>query len=97
MKKPPSLVDLRMPEVQEAVGSGGEEVVSLIPSRHILNARGELTPTQILGKARCLACGFSALVAPSAVNPKGFCLDIFVDRLAKGESVSIVDSEGACG
>jgi hypothetical protein len=37
----------------------------------------------------------SALIAPSAANSKGLCLDIFPDRLVKGERVSIVDSQGS--
>lgn len=89
------VMDLRIPTVQAALGTDHDEIVSLIHSRHILNARGQLTPTQILGKACYLTGKVSALIAPSAAHSKGFCLDIFPNRLVKGEHVSILDSQGS--
>ena len=89
------VLDLRVPTVQAALGTNQDEIVSLIHSRHILNAYGQLTPTQILGKACYITGKVSALIAPSAANTKGFCLDIFPDRLVKGERVSILDSQGS--
>ena len=89
------VLDLRVPAVQTALGTSQDEIVSLIHSRHILNAHGQLTPTQILGKDCYITGKVSALVAPSAANTKGFCLDIFPDRLVKGERVSILDSQGS--
>ena len=81
--------------MQAALGTNCHELVLLIHSRHILNAHGQLTPTQILGRACYITGKVSALVAPSAANTKGFCLDIFPDRLVKGERVSILDSQGS--
>jgi RES domain-containing protein len=89
------VVDLRAATVQAALGTNHDEIVLLIPSRHILNARKQLTPTQILGKACYITGKISALIAPSAASTKGFCLNIFPDRLVKGELVSILDSQGS--
>ena len=81
--------------MQTALGTSQDEIVSLIHSRHILNAHGQLTPTQILGRACHITGKVSALIAPSAANTRGFCLDIFPDRLVKGERVSILDSQAS--
>jgi hypothetical protein len=89
------VLDLRIPAVQAALGTNQDEIVSLIHSRHILNANGQLTPTQILGRACYITGKVSALIAPSAANTSGFCLDIFPDRLVKGERLSILDSQGS--
>jgi hypothetical protein len=89
------VLDLRIPAVQAALGTNQDEIVSLIHSRHILNAHGQLTPTQILGRACYITGKVSALIAPSAANTKGFCLDIFPDRLVKGERLSILDTQGS--
>ncbi len=66
------VLDLRVPTVQAALGTSRDEIVSLIPSRHILNAHGQLTPTQILGKACYISGKVSALIAPSAAKRSAY-------------------------
>jgi RES domain-containing protein len=89
------VLDLRPPTTQRALGTAVDELISNIPSRHILNPKGQWTPTQILGRACHSAGTISAILAPSAANADGFCLDVFPDRLVKGEGLSILDSEGS--
>ncbi len=88
------VVDLTIQTLYAELGTTLEELTSLSPSRFILNARGEETPTQRLGAA-CSFCGnVSAIKVPSAAHPSGFCLDIFVDSLVIGERLSILDNSG---
>lgn len=89
------VIDLRQRTVQKALGTSAAELSSNSPSRHILNPQGKLTPTQVLGKA-CYTYGtISALIAPSAANPEGFCVDVFPERLVKGEFLVVADSGGS--
>jgi hypothetical protein len=88
------VIDLRQRSIREALGTTGGELTLNVPSRHILNPKSQFTPTQILGKACYVSGRISALIAPSAANADGFCLDIFPDRLINGERLSILDSEG---
>lgn len=73
------------------LGTTRNELVSLMPSRFILNARGEITPTQTLGAACSFSGRISALKVPSAINQSEYCLDIFPDSLQVGENVAILD------
>jgi RES domain-containing protein len=86
-----SVVDLRDLELCAKLGTSREEIISEIPSRFILNARGETTPTQDLGAACYLSGRISALKVPSAAHLDGYCLDIFPDRLHIGERIAIRD------
>jgi RES domain-containing protein len=88
------VLDLTVPDRYDALGTTREELVSSNPSRFILNARGEETPTQRLGSACSYSGGVSALKVPSAAHPAGFCLDIFLDSLLIGEQISILDESG---
>jgi RES domain-containing protein len=76
------------------LGTTRDELVSLTPSRFILNARGEETPTQALGAACSFSGSISALKVPSAAHEAGFCLDILPDSLLVGEHLSIHDESG---
>ncbi|MEZ2346414.1 RES family NAD+ phosphorylase [Terriglobus sp. RCC_193] len=76
------------------LGTSQEELVSLTPSRFILNARGEETPTQILGAACSFSGSISALKVPSAANGHGHCLNILPDSLLSGEQIMILDDSG---
>jgi hypothetical protein len=89
------VLDLRRKASQDAFGTTFEEPTSNIPSRHILNPQGKLRPTQIFGQACYNAGRISALIVPSAANIDVFCFDVFPDRLVRGESLSIVDSQGS--
>ena len=73
------------------LGTTRNELISLIPSRFILNARGEITPTQTLGAACSFSGRISAMKVPSAANLDGYCLDILPDSLLAGENVTILD------
>lgn len=73
------------------LGTSRNELISLIPSRFILNARGEVTPTQALGAACSFSGRISAMKVPSAANLDGYCLDILPDSLLVGEGVTILD------
>lgn len=88
------VLDLTVPGLHDELGTTHEELVSSSPSRFILNARGEETPTQQLGSACSYSGSISALKVPSAVHAAGFCLDIFLDSLLMGEEVSILDESG---
>ncbi len=79
------------------LGTSREELVSCEPSRFIVNARNEETPTQQLGSACFQVGNISALKVPSAQDPEGYCLDIFLELLAKGEHISILDRSGRLG
>jgi RES domain-containing protein len=85
------VVDLTVTDLYSDLGTSREELASSTPSRFILNARGEETPTQQLGSACSHSGHISALKAPSAANPDGFCLDILLDSLIVGEEIAILD------
>ena len=88
------VLDLTVPDLYSRLGTNYDELVSLSPSRFILNARRKLTPTQQLGAA-CFRSGrISAVKVPSAQNAKGYCLDILIESLVVGERVAILDKSG---
>jgi hypothetical protein len=88
------VVDLTTNDLYSDLGTSYEELISSVPSRFVLNARKEGTPTQQLGSA-CFRSGrISALKIPSAANPKGYCLDILLESLVVGERVAILDKNG---
>jgi RES domain-containing protein len=88
------VLDLTVPDLHADLGTCGEELVSSVPSRFMLNARNKATPTQQLGSA-CFRSGrISALKVPSAANPKGYCLDILLESLVVRERVEILDKSG---
>jgi RES domain-containing protein len=88
------VLDLTVLDLHADLGTCGEELVSSVPSRFILNARNEETPTQQLGSA-CFRSGrISALKVPSAANPKGFCVDILRESLVVSERVALLDKNG---
>lgn len=86
------VLDLTVDTLYGELGISREELTSLSPSRFILNACGEETPTQSLGAACSFSGNISAIKVPSAAHPHGFCLDIFTDSLVVGERLSILDS-----
>jgi RES domain-containing protein len=88
------VLDLTVDTLYAELGTSLEELTSLTPSRFILNARGEETPTQRLGAACSFGGNISAIKVPGAAHSSGFCLDIFVDSLVVGERLSILDSNG---
>jgi RES domain-containing protein len=88
------VLDLTVPVLHDALGTSREELVSSTPSRFILNARNEETPTQELGSACSYSGRISALKVPSAAHPAGFCLDILLDSLVVGEHVAVHDESG---
>lgn len=86
-----AVLDLTQPDLCAQLSTSRGELISAIPSRFILNARGKTTPTQDFG-ATCYASErISALKVPSAAHSDGYCLDIFPDRLFTGEHVRIRD------
>lgn len=88
------VLDLTTESFFRELGTSRNELLSLSPSRFILNARGEETPTQRLGAACSFSGNISAIKVPSAAHPQGFCLDIFIDSLIVGERLSILDHSG---
>lgn len=88
------VLDLTVPDLYGDLGTSCEELVNSNPSRFILNARKQETPTQQLGSA-CFRSGrVSALKVPSAQNPKGYCLNILLESLVVGERIAILDKSG---
>jgi RES domain-containing protein len=88
------VLDLTVANLYADLGTSYEELVSNTPSRFLSNARNQETPTQQLGQA-CFRSGrISALKVPSAVNPKGYCLDILIESLVVGERVALLDHNG---
>ena len=85
------VLDLTDPNLCSDLGATQEELVSFSPSRFILNARGQETPTQILGAACSFSGRISALKVPSAAHQQGYCLNLLPDSLLVGEQVSILD------
>jgi RES domain-containing protein len=85
------VLDLTDASIRASLGISHEELVSLTPSRFIRNAQGKNTPTQELGSDCCASDRISALKVPSASHSDGFCLNIFLDRLFKGEHIAIRD------
>lgn len=88
------VLDLTVPTLYDALGTSHAELVGSTPSRFILNARNEETPTQQLGSACSYGERISAFKVPSAVHPDGFCLNILIDSLIVGEHISIRDESG---
>jgi len=86
------VLDLTDENFLSELGTSRDELVSLNPSRFILNARGEETPTQKLGAACSFSGSISAMKVPSAANRAGYCLDILPDSLLVGEHVTILDN-----
>jgi RES domain-containing protein len=88
------VLDLTVPDLYADLGVSGEELISSVPSRFILNARNQETPTQQLGSA-CFRSGrVSALKVPSAANRSGHGLDILLESLVVGERIAILDKSG---
>lgn len=85
------VLDLTDPDLCTRLGTSSEELISLTPSRFILNAQGKTTPTQNLGAACYLSERISTLKVQSAAHTDGFCLNIFPDRLFVGERIAIRD------
>ncbi len=85
------VLDLSTDGFYGELGTTLDELISLTPSRFILNARGEETPTQTLGAACSSSGNISAVKVPSAAHASGFCLDIFSDSLLVGERLSVFD------
>jgi RES domain-containing protein len=88
------VLDLTDARLYRDLGTTHDELVSLTPSRFILNARGDETPTQSLGAACSFSGRISALKVPSAANEAGYCLNILLDSLSVGEEISIHDKSG---
>jgi RES domain-containing protein len=88
------VLDLTDDHLHRELGTTRHELVSLSPSRFILNAQGKETPTQTLGAACSFSGRISALKVPSAAHSSGYCLDIFPDSLLVGERVNIMDESG---
>jgi len=88
------VLDLTDEHFYRELGTTRDELVSLSPSRFIMNALGEETPTQVLGAACSFTGRISALKVPSAAHEAGFCLDVFLDSLQVGEHVAIQDDSG---
>ena len=88
------VLDLTDEHFCQELGTTRDELISLSPSRFILNARGEETPTQKLGAACSFSGNISALKVPSAANQTGFCLDVLPDSLLVGEHIAILDDSG---
>jgi RES domain-containing protein len=88
------VLDLTVADLYSELRTSREELVSLEPSRFIVNARNEETPTQQLGLASVQSGRISALKVPSAQDPEGYCLNIFLESLVIGERVSILDKSG---
>jgi RES domain-containing protein len=89
--------DLTVDDFHADLGTSLDELTNPNPSRFILNARGEETPTRRLGAACSFSGNISAIRVPSAAHPQGFCLEIFIDSLAVAEKLSILDTNGRIG
>jgi hypothetical protein len=85
------VLDLTDESFLRELGTTRDELINLTPSRFILNARGEETPTQTLGAACSFSGSISAMKVPSAANENGVCLNILPDSLLVGEHVTILD------
>jgi hypothetical protein len=85
------VLDLSDARLYSDLGTTREELISFTPSRFIVNARGDETPTQALGAACSFSGRISALKVPSAAHEHGYCLNILPDSLLVGEQVSILD------
>jgi RES domain-containing protein len=85
------VLDLTDQHFYRELGTTRDELVSLSPSRFILNARGEQTPTQSLGAACSFSGSISALKVPSAANHDGYCLNVLPDSMLAGEHITILD------
>lgn len=88
------VLDLTDARLYGDLGTTHDELVSLTPSRFILNARGNETATQVLGAACSFSGRISALKVPSAANEAGYCLNILPDSLSVGEQIYIHDKSG---
>lgn len=88
------VLDLTDARFLGVLGLTRDELVSPTPSRFILNARGEQTPTQTLGAACSFNGRISALKVPSAANDAGYCLNILPDSLLIGEQIFVEDTSG---
>ncbi len=85
------VLDLTTTDLYAGLGTTLTELISPTPSRFILNAQGDATPTQRLGAACSFSGNISALRVPSAAHRSGSCLNVFVDSLVCGERLSILD------
>jgi RES domain-containing protein len=88
------VLDLTKDGFYHELGTSRDELVSLTPSRFIVNARGDETATQSLGAACSSSGRISALKVPSAAYKDGYCLDVLPDSLLVGEHVAILDDSG---
>jgi RES domain-containing protein len=88
------VLDLTDDRIYGELGTNRDELVSPTPSRFILNARGDETPTQVLGAACSFSGRVSALKVPSAAHDFGFCLNVLPDSMLVGETVAVNDENG---
>lgn len=66
------VLDLTVDTLYTELGTSLDELTSLTPSRFIVNARGEETPTQRLGAAYSFSGNISAIKVPSAAPLRAF-------------------------
>ena len=84
-----AVLDLTDPDVTDKLEISKNEIVSAWRFR----ADSKTPPTHILGTEVVRSKRFSAIRYPSAANPRGKCIVVFLDRLRTGESVSVLDED----
>jgi RES domain-containing protein len=86
-----AILDLTNLNNQLALGTNLQELTG---NWLLMNAGGQLAPTQILGEAAYSLQSIEALKVPSARDPNNYNLVVFPDRLSYGSFLRVYDDSG---
>lgn len=86
-----TVLDLTIPSVQDALGTS---VAELTGSWRLIQDRGQVPPTQLLGQSVFSSRRVQAIRYPSAVSAGHTCIVIFSERLKAPAFVEIFDPFG---
>ncbi len=86
-----AILDLTNPNNQAALGTNIQELTGVWLPMYL---QGQIAPTQELGAAARASQKIEALKVPSAHEPNGYNLAIFLDRLSSGSFLQVYDNSG---
>lgn len=86
-----SILDLTDFDNQRILGTNLQEITG---NWVLMNAQGQIAPTQILGEAAYNLQTIEALKVPSARDPNSYNLIVFPDRLSANSFLRVYDDSG---
>jgi len=86
-----AVIDITNFDNQQALATNLQELTG---NWRLMNALGQIAPTQILGEAAYNLQTIEALKVPSARDPNSYNLIVFPDRLSANSSLRVYDDSG---